>query len=163
RRGRDGSCPVCPAAGTATGCQATRPTVAAAGRFPAAAAGRGPDAAGVCPQAGHDGLRRLPGLRFAGRVAVLRRIHARPPPPEGRVHNIGFDLASGLRIGVGYRAAGSPWETWLTYTYLHAAGDALAVAPAGGLIYPTLTRPGLVDTALVATAGENLTYNVYDV
>jgi hypothetical protein len=82
--------------------------------------------------------------------------------PEGRVHNVGFDMASGLRAGVGYRAAGSPWETWFTYTYLHAGGEASAVAPPGGLIYPTLTRPGLVDTALSAVAGDNLTYNVYD-
>jgi hypothetical protein len=82
--------------------------------------------------------------------------------PEGRINNIGFDFASGLRAGIGYREAGSLWETWFTYTYLHAGGDAASVAPTGGLIYPTLTRPGLVDTALVAAGGNSLTYNVYD-
>jgi hypothetical protein len=83
--------------------------------------------------------------------------------PEGSVRSVGFDLTSGLRAGIGYRPAGSAWETWFTYTYVYANGGASAVAPAGGLIYPTLTRPGLVDTALFATASENLTYNVYDI
>jgi hypothetical protein len=82
--------------------------------------------------------------------------------PEGRINNIGFDLASGLRAGIGYRASGSPWETWFTYTYLHAGGDAASIAPPGGLIYPTLTRPGLVDTALTALGSDSLNYNVYD-
>src|SRR6202035_4274961 len=53
--------------------------------------------------------------------------------PVGSIQNIGFDLASGMRAGIGYRAAGSGWETWLTYTYLRADGNALAVAPTGGL------------------------------
>ncbi len=82
--------------------------------------------------------------------------------PVGNVKDIGFDLASGIRAGIGYRAAGSAWESWFTYTYLHAGGDASAVAPPGGIIYATLTRPGLVDDVLVAAAGDNLTYNVYD-
>jgi hypothetical protein len=82
--------------------------------------------------------------------------------PEGSVRSVGFDLASGLRAGIGYRAAGSAWESWFTYTYVYATGSASAVAPTGGLIYPTLTRPGLVDTALFATASDSLTYNVYD-
>jgi Legionella pneumophila major outer membrane protein precursor len=82
--------------------------------------------------------------------------------PEGSVKNIGFDLASGLRAGIGYRAAGSSWETWFTYTYLSSSGNASAVAPNGGLLYADLTRPGLVDTALFATATDTLTYNVYD-
>jgi hypothetical protein len=82
--------------------------------------------------------------------------------PVGVVQNIGFDLASGLRLGFGYRPAGSLWEAWFVYTYLHAGGNASVAAPDGGLIYPTFTRPGLVDTALVAAAGDNLTYNVYD-
>jgi hypothetical protein len=82
--------------------------------------------------------------------------------PQGNVQNIGFDLASGMRAAIGYRAPGSGWETWFTYTYLHAGGDALAVAPTGGLVYATLTRPGLVDDVSTAVAGNNLTYNVYD-
>jgi hypothetical protein len=82
--------------------------------------------------------------------------------PEGSVRSVGFDLSSGLRAAVGYRAAGSPWETWFTYTYLHADGDRTATAPPGGLVYPTLTRPGLVDTATTAVGKSSLTYNLYD-
>ncbi|HEY1377134.1 MAG TPA: Lpg1974 family pore-forming outer membrane protein [Gemmataceae bacterium] len=82
--------------------------------------------------------------------------------PEGDIRSVGYDLSSGLRAGVGYRMAGTPWEEWFTYTYLHAGGDRTAIAPPGGLIYPTLTRPGLVDTADAAVARNSLNYNLYD-
>jgi hypothetical protein len=83
--------------------------------------------------------------------------------PEGDIRSIGYDMSSGVRAAVGYRPDGTLWETWFTYTYLHAGGSAVAVAPDGGLIYPTLTRPGLVDNANSASASNNLAYNLYDV
>jgi hypothetical protein len=82
--------------------------------------------------------------------------------PEGLVRSIGYELASGVRAAIGYRFSGSPWETWFTYTYLRSDGDRTAVAPAGGLLYPTLTRPGLVDNATSAVAASTLTYDLYD-
>ncbi len=82
--------------------------------------------------------------------------------PEGRIDSVNYDLTSGVRAGVGYRWGGTPWETLFTYTYLHAGGDRATAAPPGGLVYPTLTRPGLVDNALSAAAGAGLTYNLYD-
>src|SRR5437762_1339569 len=82
--------------------------------------------------------------------------------PEGRIESVNYDLSSGFRIGLGYRAACSAWETMFTYTYLHAGGDRLVIAPDGAVVYPTLTRPGLIDTVLQAAGNVNLDYNLYD-
>jgi hypothetical protein len=82
--------------------------------------------------------------------------------PEGRIKSVNYDLTSGVRATLGYRWGGSGWESLFTYTYLHAGGDRTATAPDGGILYPTLTRPGLVDNALSAAAGSSLTYNLYD-
>jgi hypothetical protein len=82
--------------------------------------------------------------------------------PEGSIKSVNDDLTSGVRAGIGYRLAGSAWESWFTYTYLHSGGDRAVFAPPGGVIYPTLTRPGLVDNVLAAAAGTSLTYNLYD-
>jgi hypothetical protein len=82
--------------------------------------------------------------------------------PIGRVRAVNFDTSSGIRASIGYRAAGSAWESLFTYTYVHADGDRQAFAPDGGLIYPTLTRPGLVDNALAGAAGLSLNYHLYD-
>lgn len=82
--------------------------------------------------------------------------------PQGSVEGATFSMSSGLRAAVGYKMAGSPWETWFTYTYVGGSGDRTVVAPPGGVIYPTLTRPGLVDNANIATGSSNLNYNLYD-
>jgi hypothetical protein len=82
--------------------------------------------------------------------------------PEGDIRSANYDTSSGLRIGIGYRAGGSAWETMFTYTYIHAGGTESVVAPPGGVIYPTITRPGLIDTVLTATGNASLDYNLYD-
>jgi hypothetical protein len=82
--------------------------------------------------------------------------------PEGHVADARFDLSSGLRASLGYRAAGSAWESLFTYTYLHAGGDRFVAAPDGGVVYPTLTRPGLIDKVQQAAAGLSLNYNLFD-
>jgi hypothetical protein len=82
--------------------------------------------------------------------------------PEGNIKSAGFNMSSGVRAAIGYKAANNPWETWFTYTYIKGDGGNSAAAPPGGVIYPTLTRPGLVDTALFGQASSNLTYNLYD-
>lgn len=82
--------------------------------------------------------------------------------PEGDIRSVNYDLSSGLRVGIGYRAPGSGWETTFTYTYLRASGNDLVIAPTNGVVYPTLTRPGLIDTVLSASANVGLDYNLYD-
>lgn len=82
--------------------------------------------------------------------------------PEGVIRNVPYDTDSGFRGSLGYRPGGSPWEFMLTYTYLRNGNDRDTVAPAGGLLYPTLTRPGLVDDAQFAVGSASLTLNVYD-
>lgn len=82
--------------------------------------------------------------------------------PEGRVKSVNWDTSSGLRAGIGYRPADSPWDVMFTYTSIHSGDDRRAAAPTGGVLYPTLTRPGLVDRAAFAAAGSSVTFNVYD-
>jgi hypothetical protein len=81
--------------------------------------------------------------------------------PEGGVNSVRFDWSSGFRVGLGYRTA-SGWEPMLTYTHLHAGGSRFVVAPDGGVVYPTLTRPGLIDTVQQAGAALRLDYDVFD-
>ncbi|HTK77605.1 MAG TPA: Lpg1974 family pore-forming outer membrane protein [Gemmataceae bacterium] len=82
--------------------------------------------------------------------------------PEGKVKSVEWPTVSGLRAGIGYRPADSCWETMFTYMYLHSGDDRRAAAPPGGVLYPTLTRPGIVDRALTADAGSGITFNVFD-
>lgn len=81
--------------------------------------------------------------------------------PQGRVRNVNYDVGNGLRTTLGYRFA-SGWDVGVTYTFLRAHGDATAFAPDGGVLYPLLTRPGVVDKALLASAGTCLNMNVFD-
>ncbi|MCE9530425.1 MAG: hypothetical protein K8T89_04735 [Planctomycetes bacterium] len=82
--------------------------------------------------------------------------------PRGDLQSVRYDTRSGLRAGLGYRFAESGWDVGFFYTYLHSRGNEFARAPAGGLLYPTLTRPGLTDSALTAIARSRLDYNIYD-
>jgi hypothetical protein len=82
---------------------------------------------------------------------------------QGRVRNHTYDTRSGLRVGLGYRLPGHGWDIGVIYTYLNTSGsDALAAQP-GGVLYPTLTRPGLIDVADRAAATAGLDYQVFDI
>ena len=83
--------------------------------------------------------------------------------PTGRVRNLNHDVASGLRVGLGYRLPGHGWDVGVLYTYLSSSNDEAAVAPPGGVIYPTYTRPGVVDTVGRAVGFASFDYNVFDV
>lgn len=82
--------------------------------------------------------------------------------PQGRLQSVRHDMRSGFRVGMGYRVPKSAWDVAFYYTYLHSRGDENAAAPAGGLLYPQLTRPGLTDSALTAVANSRINYSLYD-
>jgi hypothetical protein len=82
--------------------------------------------------------------------------------PQGEILNVPYDVSSAIRVGAGYRPAGSAWEFVVTYLYLHSGEERAAAAPPGGLLYATLTRPGIVDNVLVAAATSSMTMNVVD-
>jgi hypothetical protein len=82
--------------------------------------------------------------------------------PEGKLKSVEWPTVSGFRAGIGYRPADSCCETWFTYMYLHSGDDRRAAAPFGGVLYPTLTRPGVVDRALTGDAGSGITFHVFD-
>ncbi|WP_439631143.1 Lpg1974 family pore-forming outer membrane protein [Gemmata sp.] len=79
----------------------------------------------------------------------------------GPVQNATFDLGSGVRTELGYHFE-KGWDLGFGYTYFNTQGNQSVTAGAGQVILPTLTRPGLTDTALTATANTSLNYNVYD-
>jgi hypothetical protein len=84
----------------------------------------------------------------------------------GPVQSLRYGLGSGVRIEVGRRfGERGLWDVGFGYTYLRATdGDNQSlVAPAGGVLFPTLTRPGLTDRALTASANADLNYDLYDI
>lgn len=82
--------------------------------------------------------------------------------PQGRVKNLQYDARGGFRVGVGYRVPEQGWDFGLTYTYFNSTGAESVAAPAGGVIYPTLTRPGVVDRVSTASVTGGLDYSVFD-
>jgi hypothetical protein len=82
--------------------------------------------------------------------------------PVGRVQNLHHDVASGLRVGLGYRLPKQGWDVGLQYTYLHSTADqAVAVGP-GAVIYPAYTRPGVIDAVTAAIGFASFDYHVFD-
>lgn len=82
--------------------------------------------------------------------------------PMGRVRDVPLDARAGLRVGAGYRFAGSGWNVGLTYTHFNSTGTQDAVAPPGGVVYPLLNRPGIVDQAARLTGTARLNYDLFD-
>jgi hypothetical protein len=46
--------------------------------------------------------------------------------------------------------------------YLNTNDNSATIAPVGGVVYPTLTRPGVVDRVALATANAGVNMNVFD-
>ncbi|CAN5126158.1 hypothetical protein BH11PLA2_BH11PLA2_14330 [soil metagenome] len=111
-------------------------------------------------------------LFFSGEYLLLRARRAafdfaisdsnRDLVPSGSIQSLNYNLQSGVRAGVGYRFGESAWVGDITYTYFRSGADRDVTAPAGGTLYATLTRPGLNDEAVTATANGSLEYNVFD-
>lgn len=82
--------------------------------------------------------------------------------PNGDLRSLNYELRSGARVGVGYRFKDTAWSAGFTYTFLRSSSDDMVTADVNGQIYPTLSRPGLVDNVGTATATASLEYNVFD-
>lgn len=80
----------------------------------------------------------------------------------GPIQSINYDLTAGVRGEVGYQFGHCGWDVLFGYTYFRSSAEGAAAAPAGGVLLPTLTRPGLVTQATTAVATANLEYNLYD-
>jgi hypothetical protein len=80
----------------------------------------------------------------------------------GPIQNATFDIGSGVRAELGYHFE-KGWDLGFGYTYFNTHGTESVTAGPGQVILPTLTRPGLTDTALTGTAATSFNYNVYDV
>lgn len=82
--------------------------------------------------------------------------------PRGKADSVLYDFSPAFRVGVGYGMDGG-WSLGLTYTNLRNSDQRSLLASPTGVIYPTLTRPGLVDTVSSANADIHLEYDVFDV
>ena len=80
----------------------------------------------------------------------------------GPIKNLDNKMKSGFRIGVGYRMENSGLELMFTYTYLQSTNQQTVLAPVGGNLYATLTRPGLIDYVSSARANNSFRYNAFD-
>jgi hypothetical protein len=84
----------------------------------------------------------------------------------GPVRSLQYGVGTGFRTEVGRNfGEGGLWDAGFAFTYFNGneSNDTnTAVAPAGGFLFPTLTRPGLTDRALTATANADLDYALYD-
>lgn len=81
--------------------------------------------------------------------------------PAGPARSLNYELRTGVRAELGYRLE-SGWELSAGYTYFRSNAFDSTYAPPGGVLFPTLTRPGLIDTVGFAGADANLEYNTYD-
>jgi hypothetical protein len=82
--------------------------------------------------------------------------------PTGDILSRDWTWRSGLREGLGYRLPGGKWGVGLYYTYLHDNASASIAAPAGGVLFATLTHPGTVSQVETASADTSLNYNLFD-
>ncbi len=82
--------------------------------------------------------------------------------PNGSLETLNYELRSGVRAGVGYRFKDTAWSAGFTYTYMRSGSDEMLTADPNGQIYPTLSRPGLIDNVGYAEASASLEYNVFD-
>lgn len=82
--------------------------------------------------------------------------------PEGHPASLEWNTRSGLRAGVLWRPRGQLTDIAFTYTYIFSSDDRAVGAPANGVLYAQLTRPGRVDEVNVASASSSLRFNVFD-
>jgi hypothetical protein len=83
--------------------------------------------------------------------------------PTGTVQSLNYKPSPGVRAALAYQIPGRGWDLGVAYTYFTATDEFGVGAPAGALLYPTLTRAGLTNEAQAAVANARITFNIYDV
>lgn len=83
--------------------------------------------------------------------------------PEGRIASLDWQTRSGIRAGFMWRPHGGATDLAFTYTYAYSQDSASTFAPNGGVLFPTLTRPGIIDQALSAQAFSSINIHVFDI
>jgi hypothetical protein len=81
--------------------------------------------------------------------------------PAGNMQSLHLRTQAGLRVGLAYRTEHG-WDVGFAYGFFNTSDSFGVTAPAGGLLYPTLTRPGLIDQSRTAFAKATLTMNTFD-
>lgn len=83
--------------------------------------------------------------------------------PSGTVQTLNYRPSPGVRAGLAYILPGRGWDLGFTFTYFTATDEFGTAAPVAGLLYPSLTRPGLINEAAAGAANARLTLNIYDI
>jgi hypothetical protein len=82
----------------------------------------------------------------------------------GPINTLNYQLGAGLYTEFGYRfGPDGKWSGGFGYTYFGDHAGATAAASPGQVLFPTLTRAGLTDRALTASASANLNYQLFDI
>lgn len=81
--------------------------------------------------------------------------------PVGTMQSLHLKTQAGLRTALSYRLK-SGWDVGFAYSFFNTTDSYGAFAPAGGLLYPTLTRPGLINESTSAFGRAQLTINTFD-
>ena len=82
---------------------------------------------------------------------------------RGDVATLGYDANGGVRLGIGTELpSAGQWDIMAWYAYLHSSDSQSSTAPAGGTVFASLMRPGVVSEALVASGSASLDLDVFD-
>lgn len=82
--------------------------------------------------------------------------------PVGFLQSLNNKTNPGVRARLGYRVPAVGWDVGFAYTFFQSSDNFTVVAPVTGLLYPTVTKPGLTDEAAIATANSRLRICIYD-
>ena len=79
------------------------------------------------------------------------------------MQSLNYRAEPGLRASLAYRVPGYNWDIGFTYLYIQSSDGFGVTAPPGGLLYPTLTKPGLTNESSTAAANAHLSIDTYDI
>lgn len=94
--------------------------------------------------------------------AIMDPVNQGAEVPEGSIESLEWEHRGGIRAGAGYVLPGSGWDIGFLYTYFHSNDARSLLAPTGGTLLATTTRPGIVDEVTSASATSSLDYDVLD-
>jgi hypothetical protein len=81
---------------------------------------------------------------------------------QGRLARVSYNGRSAFRAGAGYQFENG-WSLGMTYSFLRSSGRSTLGVNPGGVIFPTLTRPGLVDRVTSVIADADLSADLFDI
>ncbi|WP_020473489.1 Lpg1974 family pore-forming outer membrane protein [Zavarzinella formosa] len=123
------------------------------------------------PPAHHAAAEKTSGLLFTGELLLLTPRQSNLDfalvdgkndlIPAGSMQSLHLRTQAGLRTGIAYRTERG-WDIGFNYSFFNTSDAYGVTAPDGGLLYPSLTRPGLINEARSAYGKATFTMNNFD-